>query len=521
MADTFRITIRTGAIGGPVVATSDPITINDTSKSPPLTLSSSVGSLSEGLPVTITLLAPNLPNNTLVPYLIYGAGITLGDFAGLTSLRGNFRITGGRASLTLNLANDKKTESSETFYLKLTNTGNDETIQVSVADTSQEEGFLAEFYVTSPTAVVLEGQTAQFNVVAKNIEIGTVVPYKIVGISQEDISGTTQVEGVLTFGPGDSPDETKASISLPILEDFLDEGSETIILLLEPEFNYTLQVSSTITIQDRPKKALPSYSVVANKDTVIEGESVTFTLNTVNVSDGTIISWSIIPWKTNSLTLGDFDNLTSFSGNFPAIVNGSANVTILTKDDLVQELPEYFYLTIEDSLAASQIIRILDSGNTADIQDEIYSGNIIVKCLDSAILKANIGSTTSGISYWKDSSGLLSENMVIQGKTAFAKEEDLAFYQPFSYVIQSKVSIEEWREAVKPLLHPAGLAIFSEINNETLPSETLNLGVKSIEETDITSTEFKTIGDTEIDTSTTVYFGSNVTVDSLTLSYNL
>jgi hypothetical protein len=72
--------------------------------------------------------------------------------------------------------------------------------------------------------------------------------------------------------------------------------------------------------------------------------------------------------------------------------------------------------------------------------------------------------------------------MVLQGKLPFGNEDTLAFYHPFSYVIRSTKSIEEWRDSIKNLLHPAGLTIFSEINNETLPNSVLSLTPKSVED---------------------------------------
>jgi hypothetical protein len=485
------------------------------------TLTSSVGTVDEGSVVTVRLFTTGLVNGTLVPYIIYGTGIDADDFDGLTTLTGNFRITDNQASITLYPSTDKKTELNEVCYLKLTNTGNDETIQITIRDTSKTTGVVGKFYVTSPSTVVKEGEIARFDVRATNLQPGTVVPYRILGISQADLTGDAQTEGYLTFAAGNVSGETYANVTLPVLEDFINEGSETILLLLEPEFPYTLEISSTIVVQDTSINVDPVYNLYSDKLTVLEGGNVVFTLDTVNIPDGTVIPWRIVPWETTTLTLGDFQNLTSFSGNFPPLSGNSTSINIFTRDDFLFELSEYFYLTIPNTFVSSQVVRIIDSGNTLITTDNTYTGNVTIKFLDSAILTANLGSVSSGASYWADTTGLISENMVIQGKTLFGTEDALAFYHPFSYVIQSKVSIEEWRNSVKPLLHPAGLTIFSEINNETIPGEILNLEVKSVEETSISYADYATIDDTEIDASTTFYSGSNVRVDSLTFSFNL
>ena len=111
--------------------------------------------------------------------------------------------------------------------------------------------------------------------------------------------------------------------------------------------------------------------------------------------------------------------------------------------------------------------------------------------------------------------------MVLQGKAPYATSESLALYHPFSYVIRSKISIENWRNSIKSLLHPAGMTIFGEINNETAPSEVLSLEVKSTEDTVLGLVDFLTVDDTEVNAGNTVYAGANLTVDSLSLSFNL
>jgi len=518
-SENFSILLRKDSPTGNVVATSSTIVLTDTSQTP-YTLSASVGTIDEGSAVTINLLTSGLVNGSLVPYLIYGTGIDVGDFDGLTSLSGNFRITDNRASITLYPSLDKKTETNETFYLKLLNTGNDETVQITLLDTSKTSTN-ASFFITSPSNTIREGEVGRFNVRAINVQPGTVVPYRILGITQNDLTSEGLLEGSLTFASGAVSGETYANVALPVLEDFINEGSETILLLLEPEFPYTLEISSTIVVQDTSINVDPVYNLYSDKLTVLEGGNVVFTLDTVNIPDGTVIPWRIVPWETTTLTLGDFQNLTSFSGNFPPLSGNSTSINIFTRDDFLFELSEYFYLTIPNTFISSQVVRIIDSGNTLITTDNTYTGNVTIKFLDSAILTANLGSVSSGASYWADTTGLISENMVIQGKTLFGTEDALAFYHPFSYVIQSKVSIEEWRNSVKPLLHPAGLTIFSEINNETIPGEILNLEVKSVEETSISYADYATIDDTEIDASTTFYSGSNVRVDSLTFSFNL
>lgn len=484
------------------------------------TLTSSAKSVDEGSSVTINVYTVGLANGTLLPYSIYGTGIDVNDFDGLRSLDGNFRIVDNKASVTLYPKRDRKTELNEVFTLRLTSTGNDESIDITINDTSVTTGIVAKFYVTSTSSVVREGDIARFDITALNLTSGTVVPYKILGITQSDLTGDAQSTGYLTFVSNVTINETYANVTLPIFEDFIQEGFESIVLLLEPDFPYTLELASTITVLDTSVSVEPTYNISANKTTFKEGESITFTLSTTNVPDGTIVQWKLQPYPemNDTLTLQDFDNLESFSGTFPPLSGGVATVTFSSRDDFIYEQTEQFYLIIPGTFVTSQVIRLLDSGNTFITSDGTFTGNIVVKCLDAAVLRANLGSLATGVSYWQDTTGLLSENMVLQGKTPFATEESLALYHPFSYVIRSKISMEKWKDSIKPLLHPAGMTLFSEINNETDPTEVLSLEVKTTENIIIRTIDSFTVDDTEVNAGNTTYAGENLTVDSLSLS---
>ena len=57
--------------------------------------------------------------------------------------------------------------------------------------------------------------------------------------------------------------------------------------------------------------------------------------------------------------------------------------------------------------------------------------------------------------YFTDNSGMLSSNKKLQ---------DGDYYQDFSYVIKSEVSLENFRTTIKKLIHPAGTKIFGDIS---------------------------------------------------------
>lgn len=486
------------------------------------TLSSSSSTVNEGSNVTIVLDTVGIANGTLIPFSIYGTGIDAADFSATTTLAGNFLIRNNQGKIVIDVKRDVKTEYAETFYLRLTSTGNDETLPIIINDTSRTTtNTIVAFSITSTSSSIVEGSYATFIVQAKDLASGTVVPYRVLGIQADDLA-TGSLTGLLTFTATGTPNTTQANLTLAIADDRLTEGRETIVLLMSPDFPYTLQVSGTITVQDTSITVPPNYYLSANKQKVVEGSNVVITLSTLNLPDNIVVPYKIIKAQ-GDITLGDFDRLSSLEGYFPATSGNVAYVTLDIRDDYIFEQSEYFYVATGGNETSSGVIEIVDSGNTLITSDEEYSGNVTIEFLDKADLRANIGSTYSGKSFWKDTTGQLSENMFLQGRTPFASEESIAYYQPFSYVIKSSISIDVWKDSVKSVLHPAGLSIFSEINNETFPEQTNSVSAKVANDAEI-STFFTLSTDlrrTTLNASNTRVQNAPITVDLVTLTYNL
>lgn len=479
----------------------------------------------EGNSAVITLTTTGLPNGTLVPFTISGVGITSADFSGLGGLGGNFNIQNNVGSVTLNYANDVKTEGNETLFLTLD--GRTESIGLIIQDTSiNSANTPVEFYITSSTSTTNEGGSVNFNVRALYLQNEAVVPYRLAGITDEDMVGGS-VRGNLTFRSTGNANETSANVTLFILEDFKTESYETIVFLLQPTFPYVLQLTSTVTIRDTSIDINPKYSIVADKYRVVEGANVTFTVTAINVPDGTEIQYNIVPYSA-SLTTSDFVNLSSFTGKFPATSSNTASVTFTTRDDYIFEQTEFFALGIYNQItgqlaAVSSYVEILDSGNTLLTSADTYTGNAIISFLDSAILTANVGGLATGTGAWENSDGRISDSTVIQGRTPYAPDDSLVYYQPFSYVIRSGKSIDEWRDAIKTVLHPAGFAVFSEINNETRQDSVINAEVKVSSEAEIytytTITADRNLSGLDVSRTTTVN-GESLTADAVSLTLN-
>lgn len=489
------------------------------------TLTASKSTVQEGDSVIFSLNGTGLPNGTLVPFKITGANVNTYDYTGISGLTGNFVIQNDKSQIKLNLVNDLRTEGNETLVLSLTGAGRTESIGIIISDTSQTpSGNIAEFFIKPDVESLYEGQTVTFNITGKYVSVGTVVPYTISGIQNADVYNIP-VSGNITFAANSTYD-TVANVKLQLLEDNIAEGDENIVFLLDPPFPYSLELNGTAIVYDSSTTASKRLRVSSNKQKVVEGGNITFTLSADNIKAGTNVNYRIIPWTSwdvpnelfpeSDLNANDFVGLSSFYGKFPPLYEPQANattnvssITFVTKDDFIFEPSEYFYLgvyTDEGLSSGSGIVEIQDSGNSY-LKGASTSGDVIVSFLETANLQPNIRGVFTKLGTSIDSTGQLSNYNVLQGRSLYATEDSPVFYQPFSYVIRSKRSIDEWQTSVKNVLHPAGFALFGEINNETSLDNINYAGINIQNETEI-----YTFSSVTVDTTKQSLNVSNVTI---------
>ena len=113
-AQTFTVSVRTGSVGGTVLATSSSVTVNDTSTS--VTAGGSPTSFNEGASTTITASATGFPNGTYFWTVLNGT-TTNADF---TAASGSFTVSNGvSGAFTVTAATLGGAEAAETFQVQI------------------------------------------------------------------------------------------------------------------------------------------------------------------------------------------------------------------------------------------------------------------------------------------------------------------------------------------------------------------------------------------------------------------
>ena len=113
---------------------------------------------------------------------------------------------------------------------------------------------------------------------------------------------------------------------------------------------YTLHVSLKESVAP-----VATYQLIADNYSVAEGQTVTVTLNTANIADGTQLPYTI---SGTNIDLNDFDGLGSLTGTF-TVNGGTATASFITAADQTTEGTEVFTLALDNGEAAVSVT-ILD-----------------------------------------------------------------------------------------------------------------------------------------------------------------
>lgn len=113
---TFAVELRTGSTSGTVKATSDFITIIDTSVAPSYSVSEAANNVNEGNSVAINVTTTGISNGTTLYWTIVNTTTSNQDFSAAS---GSFTINSNSGSFNVTASADYITEGSETFQVQI------------------------------------------------------------------------------------------------------------------------------------------------------------------------------------------------------------------------------------------------------------------------------------------------------------------------------------------------------------------------------------------------------------------
>ena len=375
--ETIAVKLFTNAGYTQQVGSTVNVTVNDTSLSAPTyNLSVDSTSVNEGGSFTSTVTTSNVADNTTLYWSLSGTNVDANDFSS-GSLTGSGTITTNTFNFSHTLASDTTTEGNETVAVKLwANSARTvqlgSTVNVTINDTSQTP--TTPSYVLTPDKTVYnEGETMSTIVTTTNVALGTTLYFGLEATSgtltQSDVSGLFG-SGTVAAGGG----STGFAFAINLLEDTTTEGVDKFVIKLydqaHPFTGATLLATSTeITINDTSTTpGSPTYTLSANTNPIDEGEFLSISVVTTNVTANTTLYWE---FSGTNIGSGDFDNGV-LEGDVVIPASGSQSFGTTIKEDTLTEGNETLAVKLySDSGRTTQVgntlsVTINDTSQTAN-----------------------------------------------------------------------------------------------------------------------------------------------------------
>ena len=175
---------------------------------------------------------------------------------------------------------------------------------------------------------------------------------------------------------------------------------------------------------------------------------------------------------SNTFTAGvQIDAVASTSRTGSPLALGGDGTIVQTIGDVIGGFEEQGYINSVDYVVTDYVNGSYAGSLLREFSQN--SANSNVNFDDPAIIEVKTGALVRYPGYYSTNDGFLDDSIFIQ---------DSKYYQAFSYVIKLDERLSSYKSAVKTMLHPAGLALFSEFsitNNIDLSIELESL-VKSL-----------------------------------------
>ena len=220
------------------------------------------------------------------------------------------------------------------------------------------------YSISTASTSVNEGSSVTFQITTSSVEWGSTLNYTLSGISSTDISGGLLNGTTTVVQNGNSG---IATVTLAIAADQTTEGNETLVLTAGGS-------RASIVVNDTSKPA-STYSLISNAVWTNEGGNALFTLNTTNLTAGSMISYTLSGISTNDV------KSKSLTGAVPINENGTVAISIPLENDLLTEGLETLVISIANTTATTIIA---DTSRGSSTPTKLSSNNHYYEVLSGA-----------------------------------------------------------------------------------------------------------------------------------------
>lgn len=211
------------------------------------------------------------------------------------------------------------------------------------------------YSLTQSSTTVNEGGSVNFVVNTFNVGGGATLYYSTGGsMEAADFSNNSLTGSFNIVGVGSTAGI--ATVTRTIANDILTEGDEsfTFVVRTGSTTGPVVAISSSVTVVD----VVPSYSITPSTVSVNEGSTVTFSVTTTGVGDGTILYWTTLQ-TSGTVSASDFTDA-SLTGSF-TVNSNSGTITRTIASDRSTEGLDAFKIEVRRSSITGDILTTSDA----------------------------------------------------------------------------------------------------------------------------------------------------------------
>ncbi|MCX5988127.1 MAG: hypothetical protein NTV35_03695 [Chloroflexi bacterium] len=409
--ETWVMDLRTGSTTGPVIGTSEFITVADSSPAPIATITRNTPSITEGAPVTFTITvsgttgaaastvywvmretsggsasASDFTDNLLGgSYTVSAVRETSGGSASASDftdnlLGGSYTVSAGLIdTVTRSWANDLTTEGPELWVMDIrTGSTTGPVIGTSEFITVADSSPAPVATITRNTPSIIEGAPVTFTITVSGTTgaAGSTLYWVMRAASGASASDFTDnlLGGNYSVSAGlvDTVTRTWANDLTTWANDLTTEGPEPWVMEIRTGSTTgpVIGTSGFVTVTDTSEAT--SATISPSGETVNEGSIRAYTITTLNVRKGTPVYWkfratqgTLNPGNLDTGDQGDFMG-GQYSGYYICPANGVQTVTVGWRNDLFTEGTEVYVVDVK---LGSTNGTVIGTGGTTTVQD--------------------------------------------------------------------------------------------------------------------------------------------------------
>lgn len=289
----------------------------------------------EGTSFSITVTLDGFLNGELIYYTINSTNtVDSGDFTdGLVS--GALTVTNNSATLTKTLVFDGNSEANESFVVNIREGSTSGDIKLTTGTITINN---PSFSVTPSVASVNEGSSVTWTVTTSNVNNGTTLYYTISGVEAADV---TAASGSFTIN------SNTGSFTTTTIADSITEGSQTMTANIRVGSTGGTVVATNTCVKNDTSM---TPTVTASASTIDEGGSVTFTVTTTGLTNGTTLYWS-----TNGTAVASDFTDSAVTGSF-TVTSNVGTITRTMTNDFTTEGSESFSLSVRTGSTSGTVV---------------------------------------------------------------------------------------------------------------------------------------------------------------------